>query len=629
MRPSFLLLCALAAFAPAASAQDNLVSNPGFEDGADGWSLCGSAEVVDAQDPATTERMVRSGRYALRLSSEGSCRFFRPAVALHEVTVPQDAPAVTLSFWYSRVGNPVGDLDPSLTGPLDVPTVDAANLAGWHLYRAVVQPSVLEAVRGETFNLTLEIFDLLFSSGSPPAEDRAGYYVDDVRLAAADETTADAGPPGLVADGTAPIVYVDAELGGVARMEVDGSGRRLVPGLPPGTTLPVWSPDGSRIAGVSSVATGPPDPVLNPALISIITAVPAEGGPPVEVYRTDGGVGNEPPDGTPPTSALDVRIRAIDWSADGAYLVLGVCTRTRFRDGTTSDELCSVRTVDVATGEEVSRTAPGFRPNVSSQSVVAFEETQSAFAGGRDNGIWTAPLADLDEPTLVLPSVMGSLGLSAYDDVWATWAPDGTRFATIRDVDGGQWVRGPSSSFYQAGQEIALHDADGSGSRALLLVDQGRNPGGLAWSPDGRFLLYTVFDDAGGADVWWLRVADGVTGRLTTNGLSAGADWRATPGAGTPTAPAPVGRPAPLVVYPSPTSGSATVALDLAAPAEVRLAVVDALGREVLVLLDGPQAAGALRVPASLGGLPAGVYVVTARVGGGVGLQSRAVVVAR
>ena len=77
------------------------------------------------------------------------------------------------------------------------------------------------------------------------------------------------------------------------------------------------------------------------------------------------------------------------------------------------------------------------------------------------------------------------------------------------------------------------------------------------------------------------------------------------------TAPSPESSALSLTVSPNPSAGASSVAVSLASPAAVRVAVVDALGRTVAVLHEGPLAAGATRlsVPA---GLAAGVYAARA-----------------
>ena len=61
---------------------------------------------------------------------------------------------------------------------------------------------------------------------------------------------------------------------------------------------------------------------------------------------------------------------------------------------------------------------------------------------------------------------------------------------------------------------------------------------------------------------------------------------------------------------PNPAADRTQVTFRLAAPADVRVAVYDVLGREVAVVADGPRGAGAHGVAVGTAGLPAGVYVV-------------------
>ena len=79
----------------------------------------------------------------------------------------------------------------------------------------------------------------------------------------------------------------------------------------------------------------------------------------------------------------------------------------------------------------------------------------------------------------------------------------------------------------------------------------------------------------------------------------------------------PAGRSAlALNVAPNPLRGAGAVTLDMPAPDHARIALVDALGREVEVLHNGPLARGPHRLSLP-GGLPPGLYVVRADAAGG------------
>ena len=69
-------------------------------------------------------------------------------------------------------------------------------------------------------------------------------------------------------------------------------------------------------------------------------------------------------------------------------------------------------------------------------------------------------------------------------------------------------------------------------------------------------------------------------------------------------------------VFPNPTLRTATVRYALGAASIVRLTLVDALGRTVLTVADGPVAAGVHEARLDARGLPAGLYVVRLSVDG-------------
>ena len=82
-----------------------------------------------------------------------------------------------------------------------------------------------------------------------------------------------------------------------------------------------------------------------------------------------------------------------------------------------------------------------------------------------------------------------------------------------------------------------------------------------------------------------------------------------------------------VAAWPNPTRGAATVAFGLAEGGAARVAVYDALGREVVVAADGPFGPGRHEVAVRAGALPAGVYIVRVATEGGV--QTARLTVAR
>ncbi|MEL6616245.1 MAG: T9SS type A sorting domain-containing protein, partial [Bacteroidota bacterium] len=61
---------------------------------------------------------------------------------------------------------------------------------------------------------------------------------------------------------------------------------------------------------------------------------------------------------------------------------------------------------------------------------------------------------------------------------------------------------------------------------------------------------------------------------------------------------------------PNPASHTATLAVSLAAPADVRVMIYDALGRRVATPHDGPLAEGPHRLALPVSQLAAGTYVI-------------------
>ena len=81
-----------------------------------------------------------------------------------------------------------------------------------------------------------------------------------------------------------------------------------------------------------------------------------------------------------------------------------------------------------------------------------------------------------------------------------------------------------------------------------------------------------------------------------------------------------------LATHPNPTTGRATVAFTLAGPSEVRVRLLDVLGREVAVLADGAHAAGRHELALDAARLAAGLYVVRVEAGDATGTRRITVV---
>ncbi len=120
--------------------------------------------------------------------------------------------------------------------------------------------------------------------------------------------------------------------------------------------------------------------------------------------------------------------------------------------------------------------------------------------------------------------------------------------------------------------------------------------------PDGH--LYVGLSHNSAPNVFDVRTTVPV-GMITANGPTPAVESRLT-----------------LSVRPNPSDGRVTVLLEAAEPGIVRLSVVDALGREVALLFDGPVTERR-EVPVETSGLAPGVYVVRASTAGFADVTSR------
>lgn len=553
------------------SNNQNLVANGDFEAGAtEDWILCGGAKLVDAQAGATAD-MVRDGRYALRLGqpvddSCGNDALGPSQIAAEDITIPSDASDVTLSFWYSPTGDwPAGEVTIQLsTKPTNnlgsqalISTLKMDNLMpGWQLFRQNLNADQLAAVRGQTLYLT---FWVQFK-GQP--DWNWAIHIDDVRVAKAWERTQNgAFPADLAGDGQQPLLVLGRGANenrfGNQRMDTDG-GRRVVIaeeiGQPNQLT---WSPDGQHIA----YETDRPFPASSDndhfqALVSDIHIINADGSGKRTSFFTSGVEGQkESPRGCLRTNscgdsgqdAIDVKVDDIEWSPDGSQLLTSLCVEPRWYNGDKEIRGCSynLSLQPIPATGAVDITLPKFidvaqNGSWASTNKLLFQRPGSIGTDSLPSGVWEVDMAQQPpQPTLVqswLTDYAGSneLDLRTTPELEPTWSPDGRHFVTYRVAQGVRYVEKIANditfSALRTNYTIMLHDRqDPAATRMLLYVDQGTLIARPIWSPDGRYLLYVVLaDNRDGADIWWLNVETGATGRVTNDGLSYEVDWRPT-----------------------------------------------------------------------------------------------------
>ncbi len=173
---------------------------------------------------------------------------------------------------------------------------------------------------------------------------------------------------------------------------------------------------------------------------------------------------------------------------------------------------------------------------------------------------------------------------------------------------------------YPAGIVPLGTEANGLG-RAVVITGRGlvyvTRDGGQSWAAVGRMPITLDYN-------WARLVKLGPDGHLWAGTVNAGSSpaWMyrsrepadaAFPVAGE--APPEAEERVGVSVRPNPAGGRVEVVVRAAEAGVARVVVVDALGREVVVVLDGAVSAGETALPVETGSWPAGVYVVRASVG--------------
>ena len=365
-------------------------------------------------------------------------------------------------------------------------------------------------------------------------------------------------PGDLSGDGARPILVTGpgsaAGRHGLYRIDTDGGNRVRIADLDlPSLRVPTWSPNGQKIVFQSDwiePEAGVPTTQF-PALSGRAFVMNADGGNLQPVFKTLGRAGTkEVPPGCLRTNtctdrgvdALDILLTNLDWSPDSATLLATICVRTRWYNGdkASQDASCHLSTHSMATPNSPLPVV-GFSQVITQATDASWSQSNKVlFTAGpsftsRQKGIWELNLAAQPSQTTQLLTWLTVSGsnpdLRSNPDEQATWSPDGQRFVTYRKSLSVHYASiNDSVGGLRVNYGIVVHDRQNpDASSEVLLVDHGTLTGRPTWSPDGKYLLYTLLSDDGSqSDVWWLNVSSGDTGPVTRDGRSLNADWLPT-----------------------------------------------------------------------------------------------------
>jgi Tol biopolymer transport system component len=562
-----LLLLAPLAGTNAQGSSTNLLTNGDFETGTlAGWEVCGGVRLMDTQAGATPLE-VHQGRYALRLGNptDDSC----PGGVLDQqlqahydnLAMPADATGLTLSFWYSRQGNFEGGAFWTLTATLEATDdgefvkltdyVYSDEAPGWNLARFELAPAEVAKARGRTFRLS---FTVQFSLS---AEANLAYYLDEITVVPQVVRTPIITqlPPALQSDGTRPLVGTASTANGQQIVRVERDARQPLP-IYAGQNRPeqpLWSPDGKQIAVREDTlqSEAGEQPSITWAQISVVTLLDENGGAPRTLYQT---IGKKLIPGSPPgcraprtdclrydDAALDNTTRDYSWSPDGSQLVVIYCTRNRYADGYTTDDLCYGETVTVATGAKQPLLNTAVEVDWGSNNRLLYRVLPNL--ANIQPGIYEL---DMNNPTGNPVLLFGhKTTTNLWQDVQPTWSPDGRFFVTWRLIAGNHY---DATGVKRLNHALMFFDRQNPNiPRQVVLVDFGRTLSNPAWSPDGQYLLYNVQIGDNLYEIYWLEVATGKVGSYDAQGIFV--DWRKSQaGAPTPTpTPGPTSTPNPAL----------------------------------------------------------------------------------
>lgn len=222
---------------------------------------------------------------------------------------------------------------------------------------------------------------------------------------------------------------------------------------------------------------------------------------------------------------------------------------------------------------------------------------------------------------------------------WQGWGPGGlgadSRFAFTRNAPDSTWtltLEYPAGALRALTGKLGVNGADneaGFGNNHTFRINPGANtiafPFGAIRQANGTFDTRRGPDANGDGNPDPLYapyiIVDNTVNPATASVVRRGGFYVSVEGTPEMADGVRLGRP-----YPNPAVGFARMDLELAEAADVRVTVVDLMGRTVATLAEGLRPAGTTTLEMSTAGLAAGVYVLRVEAGGAVATRRMTVV---
>lgn len=500
--------------------QENLLANGSFEE--DGWVLCGTSNIK-------TSTEARDGDNYLEINGQGTCEQFTSSFteqlygdAYFPINITKTPEIIHVSLYIKASKRLTFTNDPlsiKLLGNISYDVIESRSVSflnlhsdiigtGWTHIKMSLKKQEIEDYLGELVPKWLYIS--MFSAYG--ISDDITISVDKVRVTYEKEVTQPEPMPEnlLNYSGNDQILFVNSDKQVAATMKPNGSNLVNYERIPTETitSTPYWYDNNNITVGHL---------VVNPPLNTDATVLPASG---TELYRygllnntedliyeTQGIPGRYEFDGSANNlDALNLTVRRVAWDPQRKRGALSVCGQN-YTFGFVSDDYCRIYIID-EDGTVLNDQTEGFNAAWSSSGRLAYVLSGSIY------------VADVSGGTVNSNVVYERGGVSDVVD----WSPDGNSIVFMER--GGDVV---GSDYAEA---IKTLDLSTGKVNELVLVDHGVAYPNVSWSNDGNFIIYSLFiptksdPSKGYNQIWWVEIATGKTGPITTNINAYGGTFR-------------------------------------------------------------------------------------------------------